>query len=229
MAIRKRIPENEEEYDLMLETLAEKCPNYKTTLDISDAKLLMVSSSATAYHGWRLFKNQLSETKTSITQICKQLFEGDPKDALPALPDLTLTAPPMPGKPGIEKQIDKFIGDIERHDNFTDAVGLDLGFYIQTSDAAPEERTGDFKTKDFAGYGTDIIFSLKGSDALDLRWRVKGETTWNKERITSSPYRLEIPPDPNGLAVTLEMQGIFIEDSKPVGNWSDIKIVVARA
>ena len=230
MAIRKRIPENEEEYDLMLETLNEKCPNYKTVLDISGEKLAMISSCAESYHGWRLFKNQLGETKTSVTNLVKQLFEGDPKDVLPALPDFTLTAPPMPAKPGIEKQIEKFIGDLERHDNFTEAIGLDLGFYVESGGGVDKGNlVGDFKFRDFPGYEFDINFGKHGQEALDLGWRVKGTTAWTKIRLTSSPYRLVIPPDPNGLAITIEMQGILISRNKPVGQSSDIKTAIAHA
>jgi hypothetical protein len=186
----------------------------------------MVQDYAVSYHGWRLFKNQLNDMKTSITNVVTQLFTGDPKGVVPALPDLTLPAPPMPAKPGIEKQIEKFIGDLERHDNFTEAIGLDLGFYEETSDAG---NVGDFKVKDFMNYALDVFFSLQGQDALDLRWRIKGTVPFTTIRLTSSPYRLQIPPDANGLAVTVEMQGVLIRKNEPVGQASDLKTVIAHA
>jgi len=70
---------------------------------------------------------------------------------------------------------------------------------------------------------------LQGQDAFDLSYRVKGAPAWTKIRLTSSPYRLEISPDPNGLAVTLEMQGILIRKNEPVGQTSDLKTVIAHA
>lgn len=40
---------------------------------------------------------------------------------------------------------------------------------------------------------------------------------------------MQVAPDPNGLAVTIEMQGTLIDKNQIVGNTSDVKTVVARA
>ena len=230
MAIRKKIPTGEAEFDLLLARLNEKCPDYRRTLNISDAQLAVLSVNATCYHECRLLKDQLEDAKTGFTKFVQELFEGSSKRSTPPPPNLNFELPAMPDRSGIEEQTKKFIEYLELQDDFTDAIGLDLGFYVHTSDAVEiETRTGELKTKDYAGYETDVMFSLKGADAADVRWRVKGETVWNTFRATSSPYRLAIQPDPNGAAITLEMQLIYVKDNKQVGNWSDLKIVVARA
>ena len=229
MAIRKRIPTGEDEFDLLLQNLNEKCEGYKVPLNISGAQLAALDTNATCYHACRLLKNQLNDTKVSLTKFVEKLFSGSSKDDLPVAPVLTFALPALPAKPGIEEQTKKFIEYLELQDDFTDAIGLDLGFYVETSGAgASEDKTADFKVKDFSGYRLDILFSLQGQDALRLSHRVKGATAWTIETLTSSPYTLEIAPDPNGLAVTLEMQGILIKNNKPVGQMSDVKTVIAH-
>jgi hypothetical protein len=228
--IRKKIPFDENGFDLMLQNLDAKCDGYKTALNISGAQLAVLAADAAAYHDWRLVKNQIAESKTSVTNFVKILFTGDKKDPLPMTPVINLGSPALPAKPGIETRTKEFIEYLELQDNFTDAVGLDLGFYVETSGAAdPENKVGDFKVRDFSGYELDIIFSKQGADALDLSYRIKGTPAWTKIRLTSSPYRLQITPDPNGLAVTLEMQGILIRKNEPVGQTSDVKTVIAHA
>lgn len=230
MAIRKRIPREEGEFDLLLQNLNEKCDGYKTVLNISDAQLAALETNATAYHACRLLKNQLNDTKVSFTKFVDKLFTGSSKDAAPALPNLTFTPPTLPAKSGIEQQTKKFIEYLELQDNFSDEIGLDLGFYEETGGAGEVvDKVGDFKVKDFSGYALDIIFSKQGQDAFDLKWRIKGTPDWTTVRLVSSPYRLQIPPDPNGLAITLEMQGILIRKNEPVGQSSDLKTVVAHA
>jgi hypothetical protein len=228
--IRRKVPRDEESFDLMLQNMDGKCPNYKTALNISDAQLDVLKTDAAAYHDWRLVKNQIAESKVSITNFVKILFTGDKKDPLPTTPVVNIGSPALPAKPGIETRTKEFIEYLELQDNFTDAIGLDLGFYEDTSGAVDSENLiGDFKVKDLAGYKLEVAFGKKGQDALDLSWRVKGSAGWNKIRLTSSPYTLEIPPDANGLAVTIEMQGILIKKNEPVGQSSDLKTAIAHA
>jgi hypothetical protein len=228
--IRKKIPDSEAEFDSLLQSLNEKCSGYKTILNISDEQLAALDVNATCYHACRLMKNQLNDTKVSFTQFVKKVFKGDPKGSMPSAPSLNFVLPAMSAKPGIEKQTEKFIEYLELQDNFSDTIGLDLGFYVETSGAAePDTLTGDFKIKDLSGYAFNITFRKQGQDAFDLRWRFKGASDWTKILLTRSPYRLQIPPDENGLAVTLEMQGILIRKNEPVGQMSDLKTVIARA
>lgn len=230
MAIRKRIPFDEEGFDLLLQSLDEKCPGYQTELNISAAQLAALHTNAVFYHGCRLVKSQINDTKTSLTKYVDKMFSGSSKEALPVAPNLSFELPALPAKPGIEEQTKKFIEFLELQDNFSDAIGLDLGFYEEVSRENDEEKlVGEFKVGDFSGYALEINFSKKGQEALDLNYRVKGTTDWTKIRLTSSPYTLEIPPDPNGLAVTIEMQGILISKNKPVGRVSDVKTVIAHA
>ncbi len=230
MAIRKRIPKDEEEFDLLLQNLNQKSENYKVALNISDSQLGVLATNAACYHGCRLLKNQFGDTKVSLTQFVEKLFSGSPKDDMPTAPTLIFTLPALPAKPGIEEQTKKFIEHLELQDNFSDAIGLDLGFYVETGGTGDKGiLLGDFKVKDFSGYALDITFSKQGQEALDFSYRVKGTPNWTKIRLTSSPYRLEITPDPNGLAVTLEMQGVLISKNKPVGQASDVKTAIAHA
>lgn len=230
MAIRKRIPENEEEFDLLLQSLDEKCPDYKTTLNISDAQLATLGINATFYHAGRLLKNQFNDTKVSLTKYLQKMFAGKLKEDVPAAPNLTFDLPTPPAKPGIEEQTKKFIDYLELQDDFSDAIGLDLGFYVETSGAvSSEDKTADFKVKDYSGYRLDVSFSLQDEDALRLSHRVKGTTEFTHLTLTKSPFELEISPDANGLAITLEMQAILIKNNKPVGQSSGVKTVIAHA
>lgn len=230
MAIRKVIPNNEDDFDLLAQNLKAKSVNFKTALNITDEMLAMLDTNAAAYHGFRLLKDQFNNTKTALTNFVEILFSGDKKDPLPPSPNLSFVMPTLPAKPGIEQQIREFIEYLEIQDNFTDAIGLELGFYVETGDSAsPEELVGDFKVKDLSEYRLDIDFSLKGQDALRLDYRAKGTTAWTELTLTSSPYTLEVAPDPNGLAVTLEMRGTLVRKNKTVGNTSDTKTVVAHA
>ena len=230
MAIRKVIPPDEERFDLLAQNLKAKSVNFKTTLNISDEMLAMLDTNAAAYHGLRLLKDQFNNTKTAITNFVEELFTGDKKDPLPPSPNLAFVMPTLPAKPGIEQQIREFIEYLEIQDNFTDAIGLELGFYVETGDSvSPEELVGDFKVKDLSEYRLDILFSLQGQDALRLDYRTKGTSAWTELTLTSSPYTLEVAPDPNGLAVTLEMRGTLVRKNKTVGNTSDTKTVVAHA
>jgi hypothetical protein len=226
----KRIPRDEEGFDLLLQSLYEKAVNYKTVLNISDEMLDRLHKNAMAYHEWRMVKVQIAASKKSVTEFVEQLFSGDKKNALPVTPIINLGTPTLPDKPGIEMQTREFIEYLELQDAFTDAIGLDFGFYVNTSDSSsPEDLTINFKVKDYSGYRLDIIFSLHEQDALDLSYRIKGAPNFTKVTATSSPYTLEVPPDPDGLAITLEMYAILIRKNKPVGQTSDVKTVIAHA
>ncbi|HQU85457.1 MAG TPA: hypothetical protein PKY59_20110 [Pyrinomonadaceae bacterium] len=231
MTIKKVIPRYEEGMDLLAQNLNSKLPALKTTLNISDDMLETLSKNAAAYHGWRLLKDQLSNTKIAVTSFVDNLFRGDKKDPVPTKPDLTFVAPQLPQKPGIETQIKELIEYIELQDAFTDAIGLDLGFYVEEGDSAsPETLVGNFKTEDLSGYRLKIIFSLQKQDAFRLGYRIKGAGggAWTFLTLTKSPYILEITPDPNGLAVTVEMQGTLVKNNETVGHSSDPKTVVAK-
>lgn len=230
MTVRKRIPRDEESFDLMLQNMDSKCDGYRVPLNISTEQLTTLATNAASYHGWRLLKSQFSDTKTSITNFVEILFSGNKKAPLPPTPGLTFDLPPLPAKPGIEKQTNEFIEYLEMQDNFTPAIGQDLGFYEEVADVgASEEKTAEFSAQNISGYQLKITFSLQKQNALRLSYRVKGTTAWTHETLTNSPYILELEPDPNGNAVTLEMQARLIKNNKPVGNLSDLKTVIARA
>ena len=194
MAVRKRIPTGEGEFDLLLAKF--ECEMWRLSnpeLNISAAQLATLATNAAAYHGWRLLKSQISDTKTSITNFVEFLFNGDKKDPLTPTPGLTFVVPTLPAKPGIERQTKEFIEYLEIQDNFTDAIGLDLGFYTEVgSGIAPEDRTAEFKVNDSFNYALIVSFSLQGQDALRLSYRVKGTTAWTKETLVTSPYTLEV-------------------------------------
>jgi hypothetical protein len=230
MTVHKVIPTDEEGFDLLLQSLDEKCPAFKTTLNISDSMLDALQINATCYHELRLLKDQFNDTKVSLTEFIQKIFSAKSKDALPTAPTLTFTLPVLPGKPGIEEQTKKFIEYLELQDDFTDEMGLNFGFYVETSGAiSPEDQIGNFKVKDFSGYRLDILFALHGQDGFKLSYRVKGEIPWTIITLITSPYTLQVPPDPDGLAITLEMKGDLIKNNKPVGQTSDVKTVIAHA
>lgn len=230
MAITKRLPKNEAGYELLAQKMNSKLTALKTTLNISTEQLANLEQIAAAYEGWRLLKEQLADTKTAVTEFVRILFKGDKNDPLPATPNLTFVIPPLTAKPGIERQLNDLIEYIEIQDNFTDAIGLDLGFYVETGDnISPEELTAEFEVDDLSAYRLEIEFSLQKQDAFRLSYRTKGGGGWTDLTLTSSPYILQITPDPNGLAVTIEMQGSLIDKNQIVGNTSDVKTVVAHA
>ncbi|MCD9188862.1 MAG: hypothetical protein LUM44_20760 [Pyrinomonadaceae bacterium] len=230
MAIRKVIPLDEEGFELLVIKMNSKLNGWKTVVNVSTDQLSNLEQLAAAYQGWRLLKAQLADTKTSITEFVRLLFEGDKNEPLPATPALTFVIPPLPAKPGIEQQLKELIEYIELQDGFTDAIGLDLGFYVETGDnLSPEELTGDFEVDDLSAYRLEIKFSLQKQDAFRLSYRTKGVSAWTELTLTSSPYILQVTPDPNGLAVTLEMKGTLIDKNQTVGNTSDTKTVVAHS
>jgi len=230
MAIVKVIPRDEEGFELLVLKMNSKMTNWRTTLNISAEQLTALGQNAEAYQGWRLIKAQIADTKTSVTEFVRILFEGDKNDPIPAMPNLSFAVPPLPAKPGIERQIKDLIEYIELQDGFTDAIGLDLGFYVEEGDnISPEELTAKFEVDDLSAYRLEIEFSLQKQDAFRLSYRTKGGSGWTDLTLTSSPYILQITPDPNGLAVTIEMQGSLIDKNQIVGNTSDVKTVVAHA
>ena len=230
MPIRKRIPDSEEGFDLMLQNMNEKCTSYKAALNISDTQLATLDTNAESYHGWRLLKNQISQTKTSITEFVRIINRGNKNDPMPTTPDLVFEIPPLPAKPGIEQQTEEFILYLEMQDNFTDAMGLDLGFYENVGEGLPsDQKTAEFSVEDLLDYALKITYSRKGLKGFLIKYRIKGTNVWTNVTLSSSPYVLQITPDPDGKAITLEMQGVLIEDNKLVGLPSDVKTVIAHA
>ncbi len=228
--IRKRIPKDEEGFDLMLQNMNAKCEAYKDVLNISAAQLATLATDAVSYHDWRLVKNQFAETKVSFTEFVELLYNGDKNAPVPAIPTVSIGSPTLPTKLGIEPRTKEFIEYLEVQENFTDAMGLNLGFYENVPDpVAPGDRTAKITAQDLINYAIKILFSKQGLGGLRLSWRIKGTTTWTHETLTDSPYILQIPPDPNGQAITIELQAVLIEKNKPVGNPTDIKTVIAHA
>ena len=138
------------------------------------------------------------------------------------LPVLTPAAAPPAADAGIFTIISGFVARMKASQNYTEAIGEDLGIIGDESDFDALTYKPEIKGKSVPG-GARVTFTKKGVDGIDFQSRPKGSTTWEKLAFDSqSPYIDTRPPRSPGVPEEREYRGRGVISDVEIGEWSDI-------
>lgn len=186
--------------------------------------------------GWMRFviqNGQKARANSKASNTFKYDLLGSSKDGRdePELPAYTpLAAPPAARPRGILARFSKFEERLRAHPAFSDAVG-DL---LQINSAKGESlKPGEAKP---SGKGTVLADSVvridwtKGKfDGVEVEGQRGDETDWTKlERDFRSPFDDERPPLVAGKPEERRYRLRYLLDDKPVGDWSDVIVVITK-
>lgn len=233
MAIRRKNPPRiESERRTWLNNLAAKFVQYAQQLGFNNAQILILNQIAATFGYYLDYQAAAQAFSQSVTNAKNKQWSDKDKSPVSEPPPV-FAAPAQPADffptPGDERRLDILLDDIYNADAMTDAIGLDLGIYEDTPDPiSPDTLVAEFTVADMGSYKLRISFGKQGQDGLQLMWRVKGATAWNIVNLTTA-YDLQIPPDPDGNAVTVQLQAHLLKKNNPVGLLSDLKTAAAKA
>lgn len=163
------------------------------------------------------YKNNLSE----VVAYKNEVFYG-PAGPLPATPTVPGAIVPVIGAlAGVEARTRALVQQIKAHDNYTEAIGQDLGV-IGAEPPPPAEIKPEGDVTAMPNFQAVIAF-LKGQyDGVDIESQVGSETTWMHIAFDGfSPYTDTRPPQTPNTPEERRYRLRYRLNDAPVGLYSD--------
>ena len=117
---------------------------------------------------------------------------------------------------------------IKAHPSYTVAIGEDCRIVAPVGPPPPTQPT--LKAKEQTGFAVLLTFAMLGNDQLEIHSKRGNETEFTLVAFdTNSPYLDARPPLVAGQPENRQYKARFRKNDLPVGDWSDIVEVTARA
>ncbi|MFI5219669.1 MAG: hypothetical protein ACHQNT_09280 [Bacteroidia bacterium] len=216
------LPDRDSDRVTWLNNFAAKLPAYNVLLGITAAELALVQAYA-LFYSYIIGLIELSKTYTeNLTKFKNLLSRASLGSTLGPLPVLTPAAAPPAADAGIFTIISGFVARMKASQQYTEAIGEDLGIVGDESDFDELTYKPEIKAKSVPG-GARVTFTKKGVDGIDFQSRPKGSTAWEKLAFDSqSPYVDTRPPRTPGVPEEREYRGRGVISDVEIGEWSDI-------
>jgi len=223
---RDVVPDDEDGRNTMLQLMKLNLPGHAAALGVTNAELTQTIADANAFVYGRTLRNGGEAFKEETSAFLRLITDG--ADGSPT-PDMPIFEQPPVGdvvfKVGIIKRLRKLIKKIKLSENFTESIGRDL-YIIRDKQRVPsEEKQPTLEVKAIADDKVELKFNKQGMKAVRIKRILADGTTQTVADPTDSPY-IDETPSPNGKPEKRQYQAIYLENNKPVGQYSDIKTVV---
>lgn len=220
------IPRTEPGRRAWINNFAAKFADYMVVLGFDASDVAQVNALAQTYGYLLDLVKEVENYKKSIVQFKDDWSDKDPATGKPLnIPLFSVPIPPTVGATeGIWAQVDKWIAKIFLADNYTEAIGVDLGIVKPpTPPPSPDNLQPALKLKDLGGYQAEVVFKKDRQDAIFGQWRWKGTEAWAHDfTLLSSPGQFTVTPETPGKAVEIEVRSKFMKKNQKVGEWSPI-------
>ena len=149
----------------------------------------------------------------------------------PEVPALKPVAPPILTEAGVLGRLQIVCARIKAHQNYTDAIGELLMIATSETDGGslPEDAkpTGSGEALNFSKVRIDWV---KGKfDGVIIESQRGDEIDWTRlDRDFRSPFDDERPPLVAGKPEERRYRLMYFIDNEPVGDWSDVIVVITK-
>lgn len=222
-------PRNEPEVNTLLQIWAVKLPAYKTQFNLTDDLIDQEVDDSTLYNHLITARKLLEEDVGEVSAYWTNMSAGDPLSKAAAYPTVSLLPPPAPVgayKPGIEKRNQELYNFIKNHPNRTAESLADLGITGSAkTPVPPESLKPKLKGGAMANDKVEIVFNKQGQKICRIQMR-RGGGSWNTVADPDSVPYIDETPSVGGNPEKREYRGIYLQKNNPVGQYSDIIVIV---
>lgn len=229
-------PNNEAEFNEMLQAWAANTGDLKTIFSLTAAQITEVTEMAQLYDYFFQYFIDFEAAVKGTYEVKRAVFRGlKPNQSAPTIPTLTTLAPPATLIFNIEGKARAYRQFFLKNPAYNDALGATL----RIADAPEPDQDFDLMQTELDAVGLDnfqieVSYKRNKMPGVFLEWRVQGDTDadWRfavngiggTTRFTPSPLPTGNQP------LTVELRGKNINSKgEPVGIWSQIEVVIAHA
>jgi len=229
---KRRVPQNEGDFRDWIINFNNNFPAVATTID-ETTSLATVAQNAVAYP-YLIARNEVIRTyQKEESRVKDRAFNGALKEPAPALPTLNLPEKPegLMINAGIEEFMNLLVQRICKHQNCTPEIEASLGIELKDDgdDLSPDKMKPVIKEVTALVGAVRIRASLQGMKGFRVFGR-RGESDDFEPVGDSSQTEFE-DSRPNlvaGKPETRQYNLIFLENNKPVGEYSAVETIVTK-
>lgn len=207
----------------LLNNFSAKIGNYVTVLGWTAAQLTVAEALCAQMVSAFNYADASRATMQSVTQWRDLVFYGEPagSSAMPipeftAVPDRTFVR-------GCVQQFTRLRDQIVANDNYTTAIGEDLGLLgPEITPPSPESVSPNLKITVTEGDSVTVAGSMKGMNAMKMVYTPKGGEPREVAFITSTPAGFTITKADPDKPENGELRAVFYKKNVPFGNPSPI-------
>lgn len=223
------LPTSESLLVIWIQTFAAALATHAATLGIDPATLIIVGNDRDSI---LLLVNASEEYKNNSSEVIafkNDVLYGD-EGALPATPTLPAAiVPPLGALNGIVSRIRRLVQQIKSHDNYSEAIGQDLGV-IGPDPPPPGEIKPTGEVTALPNFQSLIEFVKGDHDGVDIESQVGTETTWTPLAFDGfSPHIDTRPPQTPNTPEQRRYRLRYRDSDVPVGVFSDTLTVTVGA
>jgi hypothetical protein len=229
---KRRVPQSEGKFRDWIGNFNNNFPSVAETID-ETASAAMVAQNAAAYPYLIMRNDAIRAYQKEESKIKDRIFNGSIKDAPPVLPVLNLPkAPPdLVINPGIEEYMSLLVQRIVKHPNCTPEIEALLGIELkdESENLSPDEMKPVIKEIAALNGAIKIRASLQGMKAF--RVLCQRGTDDKFEPVGDSSQTAFEDARPNlveGQPETRNYRLVFLENNKPVGEFSAVETIVTK-
>lgn len=220
------VPRDEEGRNTMLQLMKLNLPTHAATLGLTNAEVAQTVADANAYAYLRTWRDAAEAFGKEASAFLNLITNEDPGTPTSDLP--TFDAPPLGDVVflvGIVRRLRLLIRKIKASANFNESIGRDL-YIIRESERTPNnEKKPTLKATALVNDKVELKFDKQGMKAVRIRRLLAEGTAQNLADPTTSPF-IDQTASPNGQPEKRQYQAVYLENNEPVGQYSDIVVVV---
>ncbi len=223
MARRFWLPAALPELVNLLTNFSAKIGSYGETLGMLPAQVTSAQDLCTHLIAAYNYAENARATMQAVTQWRDLVFNGEPvgSSALP-VPEFA-SAPDLPFKRGTLQLFIRLRDQIVANDNYTFAIGEDLGIVgPEITPKPPEDVTPNLKVSVSSGDTVKIGGSMQRMSGMRITYKPTNGAVREVAFITSTPAEIYIAKDNDALPENGTIQAQFYKKNEPYGNPSAI-------
>ncbi|MFA6151495.1 MAG: hypothetical protein WC716_09255 [Chitinophagaceae bacterium] len=219
------LEQSKEKSARQLTNFASKLGQYKDLFNLSDTDIAGIKADA-AYNMWSLVNYKRIETyKKSWTSFRETLFKGDMLNVPMENPEAPVLDPrPAVVPSGIEKRFTTMVKRVKAHQNYTRAIGQNLG--IETVKVIAETLRAQPSIKLSLRGGKVIVKWKKGLQMGILIEKNTGSGFVKLDKDFNPPFVDNAPLPRNGQLERWEYRAIYLQNDELAGQWSQVAGII---
>lgn len=223
MARRFWLPKALPELANLLNNFSAKISVYGDTLGMTPAQVTAAQDLCTHLLAAYNYGENSRATMQAVTQWRDLVFDGEPEGTA-ASPTPEFAAPPdLPFKRGTLQLFIKLRDQIVANNNYTTAIGEDLGVIgPEITPRPPEDVTPNLKVSTSSGDTVKIAGSMQRMSGMRITYKPTNGAVREVAFITTTPAEIYIAKDNDALPENGTIQAQFYRKNEPYGNPSAI-------
>lgn len=223
MARRFWLPSSLSEQVSLLNNFSAKITTYADTLGMTPAQVTAAQDLCTHLVAAYNYADNSRATMQGVTQWRDLIFEGQPEGTAASPTPEFPTPPDLPFKRGTMLQFIRLRDQIVANNNYTTAIGEDLGLIgPEITPKPPEDVSPNLKVTTTSGDTVKIAGSMQRMSGMRITYKPTNGAVREVAFITATPAEIYIAKDNDALPENGTIQAQFYRKNEPYGNPSAI-------